>query len=1369
MKRVIILFVAFAGIVFCQDMIVRVYSPSWEVLKRVSPKYELDIAGARAGEWYDIVVDQDMLNNIIASGLSYEVVIHSIAALKEQVRASYLSYDQITDSLQQMVANYPSICKFDSLPITTYEGRWIYGIKISDNPDIEEDDEPGYLIDGQHHSREWACHVTVLFFADSILSSYGVVSEITDIINTTEIYCFPVINADGYVYDYPSGNMWRKNREPFGGSIGTDPNRNYPGCAPDIEGDWGAVDEGQASHRPSNTLFCGAYANSGDETRALTLYAKAHTINAYMTYHSYAEKLMWPWGWTGDPAPDNALYASVGNTMADMIQRLSSGTYGRGPIYSAIYPVSGSSLDWFYSWCHWVEGISNLSYTTELGTSFYQPVGDLDFIVRENFDALLYLADFCDSIVLLCEGVVPPPEIYPADTVFSDFTLYWHAKNSDDNHPEYWELVELSNPSIIEDDLESGTERWLPDGFTISTSQVHSGTHSYFSGNSNNMNHAVKTVWPYLVQSGDSVTFWCWYDLEDDYDVAVAEVSENTKEWFNLDTTRFTGSSGGWLRRAYSLEDWVGKSVYFRFRSMTDGGTLGSGFYVDDISPVCLFADVDTISSSITDTSYYFTSHPVGDFYYYVKGYNTIWDWGDYSCLELVFVHIPPTGPYLVQGSVVIDDAGANGQANPGEVVDLGIWVKNIGIDTALSVFGLLSESDPYVSLSIDSSWYGDVPEDDSALAVPYFQFTVADTCPNNHTVNFQLGLHDVSDSIWVLSPSIQVYAPVLVYQDVGVLNDDNSNGILDPGETGNLVVTLKNEGGAIAEAVTSTLSTDSPYIVINDASGAFGAIAPGVSVSNFGDPYTVTAMDTTPIGTDIGFELVVVSGVLVDTFAFSIDVGKNHYYLWNPDPTPAAGEQLDSLLAALGYGGDYGTTLPSDLSLYHAVFVCCGIYPNRYVIGSGSQEAATLVDFLENQEGRVYLEGGEVWFYDPLYQGGYDFGPLFGIDAVADGSGDLGPVLGEAGTFTHGMDFGYEGENNYIDHIDPTGTGFLVFEDGNNAYNCGVANDPGTYRTVGTSFELGLLTDGTAPSTRAVLLDSIMQFFGIGIPEEVVPPAAPSLTAVEKSGNDIRLIWNMVTTDTLGNPETMDCYVVYRDTTPSFVPGASDSIGMVSHPETTYVDSAVLTAGVDCYYLVKALDTQLNRSRKSNMGYVLQRAINENAGVTADRNWVTLPWQGGYATCSLLCADLSPHAEVFNKVTHLVDTTQAQLSYFWHAGLGQWLGTDFAILPGHFYEFNAVKDTIVVLVGANMPGVSRFLNENAGAIADRNWLGLAYNAAYSMVSDMTDELSPAGSAVNKVTNLDEVAQAYFSYFWHAGLGQWLGRILRLFRVMVMS
>jgi hypothetical protein len=111
-------------------------------------------------------------------------------------------------------------------------------------------------------------------------------------------------------------------------------------------------------------------------------------------------------------------------------------------------------------------------------------------------------------------------------------------------------------------------------------------------------------------------------------------LSEDTKDWFLLDTLRYSGNSGGWIRKAYSLEELVGESGYLRFRAMTDENVHYDGFYVDDISPVCLFASVDTIASYITDTLYEFTGHPLGEFYYTVRGYNTTWEWGDYSCLE---------------------------------------------------------------------------------------------------------------------------------------------------------------------------------------------------------------------------------------------------------------------------------------------------------------------------------------------------------------------------------------------------------------------------------------------------------------------------------------------------------------------------------------------------------------------------------------------------------------------------------------------------------------------------------------------------------------------------------------------------------------
>jgi hypothetical protein len=243
----------------------------------------------------------------------------------------------------------------------------------------------------------------------------------------------------------------------------------------------------------------------------------------------------------------------------------------------------------------------------------------------------------------------------------------------------------------------------------------------------------------------------------------------------------------------------------------------------------------------------------------------------NYSPYESYATIIPLTGPYIVMGTTIIDDGG-DGIVNPGETIDFGIWAKNIGVATAQSVYGLLDESDPYATTTTDSSWYGNISHDDSSLSNPDYNFTIASNCPNSHVIEFNLVFHDTNDSIWTAYPEITVFAPVLTYQDVTVVS---SNGMLDPGETADIYVTIKNEGDATASNVTSTLITDSPHITINDALGNFGTIDPGAFADNQSDPYSVTASISMPFGSLADFSIIVEAGVYIDTLNFSLVVGQ--------------------------------------------------------------------------------------------------------------------------------------------------------------------------------------------------------------------------------------------------------------------------------------------------------------------------------------------------------------------------------------------------------------------------------------------------------------------------------------------------------------
>jgi len=449
----------------------------------------------------------------------------------------------------------------------------------------------------------------------------------------------------------------------------------------------------------------------------------------------------------------------------------------------------------------------------------------------------------------------------------------------------------------------------------------------------------------------------------------------------------------------------------------------------------------------------------------------------------------PASGPYISFLKGIIDDTSGgngNGRINPGETIDLTAWAKNIGVETGYGIYGILSETDPYVSISVDSTWFGNIAAGDSSSGTPSYVFSVANNCLDGYIIIFDFVAQDVNDSIWTSHPLFTVYAPILTLNSFVV--DPTGNQRLDPGETVDLIVTLENKGNEDAPSVAGYLSENSPYVDVPDPDGSFGDITSGGTVSNSGDPFVVHADAMTPMGELVTFMLEVTSGVYCDTLEFSTTVGSKHYLIWDPDDNQSSGPAIDAALQACGYVGDYSTSLPiADLDNYLAVFVCVGIWWDNYVILDGSAEATALVNFV-NSGGRMYLEGADVWYYDPL-SGGYDFGPLFGINATADGSGDLVTVNGQSGSFTEGMSFSYTGESSYIDHISAISPAFLIFRNSSPVYDCGVAYDAGSYKTVGTSFEFGGLSDGSPPSTKETLADSIMHFFGIyvGIEEEPV------------------------------------------------------------------------------------------------------------------------------------------------------------------------------------------------------------------------------------------------------------------------------------------
>ena len=95
-----------------------------------------------------------------------------------------------------------------------------------------------------------------------------------------------------------------------------------------------------------------------------------------------------------------------------------------------------------------------------------------------------------------------------------------------------------------------------------------------------------------------TLSFYTWFDLEEDYDYLYLEISEDGESWQILETPSgtvedpsgnsygwgYNGSTNGWIEESIDLSDYSGKEVQIRFEYVTDAAVHGEGMVIDDIS-----------------------------------------------------------------------------------------------------------------------------------------------------------------------------------------------------------------------------------------------------------------------------------------------------------------------------------------------------------------------------------------------------------------------------------------------------------------------------------------------------------------------------------------------------------------------------------------------------------------------------------------------------------------------------------------------------------------------------------------------------------------------------------------------------------------
>ena len=111
----------------------------------------------------------------------------------------------------------------------------------------------------------------------------------------------------------------------------------------------------------------------------------ASEFKATLTYHSYSELVLYPWGHCADcQSPDHEQLIYHGDMMATMTDYTNMQS-------SDLYPTSGDFCDWHYG----VHG--SYCYTMEIGTAFHQHEDDVDHIAVRNIGVAFYMAKIADN------------------------------------------------------------------------------------------------------------------------------------------------------------------------------------------------------------------------------------------------------------------------------------------------------------------------------------------------------------------------------------------------------------------------------------------------------------------------------------------------------------------------------------------------------------------------------------------------------------------------------------------------------------------------------------------------------------------------------------------------------------------------------------------------------------------------------------------------------------------------------------------------------------------------------------------------------------------------------------------------------------
>jgi len=334
--------------------VAEVYAPTHDVLLALA-EFNVGLEEHDRPDYIRVVTDPATLADLRAAGFEVNVLIEDLDAWVAKRRIAsraaapepapeeppvldhYFTHAEVVAFMQGYAAAYPELTALELLG-TSVSGREIYGIKISDNADTNED-EPAFFYEGNIHGDEIATYVLGLHLIEWLLDNYATDPDVQALVDGHEIYVIPLINPDGN-YDDPSYGRSRYNDN------GVDLNRN--------NGFMWDPDESN----PGSAL------HSEPETQILAeVWSRNQPYSAAISGHSGTVVVSLPWSYHTDSPPDWDEFDYLGELYCQICEDPLMDTWYQGSI--GMYQMSGSTKDEYYGSYGAASWSMEITYTKE--------------------------------------------------------------------------------------------------------------------------------------------------------------------------------------------------------------------------------------------------------------------------------------------------------------------------------------------------------------------------------------------------------------------------------------------------------------------------------------------------------------------------------------------------------------------------------------------------------------------------------------------------------------------------------------------------------------------------------------------------------------------------------------------------------------------------------------------------------------------------------------------------------------------------------------------------------------------------------------------------------------------------------------------